>query len=68
MSQIVHKIGEVVWVGKVKCVETPSPLRVRNCSSYCVIRSMGICNRIACASEERSDGKVVHYELVLEKE
>lgn len=69
MSQIVHEIGEigeVDWVGKVKCVETPLRLTGLDCSSYCALRVLRKCYEIACTSQERLDGKSVHYELVKE--
>lgn len=66
MIKIIHGIGNVVWVGKVKCVETPRRLIGKDCSSYCAIKSLGLCHKIACAPEERPDGKTVHYELIME--
>lgn len=66
MSVKVDKIGEVVWSGKMKCVETPPSLIAEDCSSYCAMKGLGQCTLIACCSEERPDGKTVHYELVKE--
>lgn len=65
MSKIVHKIGEVSKILKVKCVETPPHLICRDCTSYCAL-ALGNCFSIACTPEERADGKSVHYELVKE--
>lgn len=66
MSQIAHEIGEVVDLGKAKCVETPLRLTGLDCSSYCVLRVLGKCYEIACTSRERTDGKSVHYVSVKE--
>lgn len=68
MSVRVDKIGEVVWNGMMKCVETPPSLISEDCYSYCAMKGWGQCTLIACDSEERPDRKNVHYELVEKSE